>query len=352
MTRGNKAVLVVTLVVFWSSVLLAQKPPSLEEQLRAQYEPATALTVQKPSVFAVAPASSKICPVKYQEGKLIPAELSCLGTLTVGTRVLAVGEKINPATIDVDLAKEKISFHLVECDSCNKVTQPSSYKAQIDFQFAKGYLEQASVPQVVDAISEVLAFPDMAQEAPPQAVGQPEQVAQPNGTLTNNDVIKMAKVHLPDSIILSKIKSSPCNFDTSVDGLIKLKEAGVSEAVLQAMQDMPSPEPAPPSPPPGTSTFSVIHRHFVWGNPNVPYCTGTLSVSADGTVAYDCTQADETTGRCDHVSFPPGSLKQAKMGIAGNLHLASKTQGNYDFYGDQAKAAYAVIAPLVQTTQK
>jgi hypothetical protein len=80
------------------------------------------------------------------------------------------------------------------------------------------------------------------------------------------------------------------------------------------------------------------------------YCSGTLSVSPDGTVAYDCAQTDDPSGRCEHLSFAPGALKQAKIGLGGNLHLASKTQGNVDLYGnaDDIKQAQAAIAPLIK----
>jgi len=105
-------------------------------------------------------------------------------------------------------------------------------------------------------------------------------------------------------------------------------------------------------------SFSVRHRHraydvTTWKAVDY-YCSGTLSVSPDGTVAYDCAQTDDPGGRCDHVSFAPGALKQAKIGSGGSLHVESKTQGKFDFYGDQNEInqAVAAIAPLVQATQK
>ena len=53
--------------------------------------------------------------------------------------------------------------------------------------------------------------------------------------LRNEDVIKMAKAGLDDAIIVSKISSSKCQFDTSADTLVRLKQSGVSAAVLKAM---------------------------------------------------------------------------------------------------------------------
>lgn len=70
-----------------------------------------------------------------------------------------------------------------------------------------------------------------------------------NPTLTNDDVIKMAQAKLPDGVIVAKIKASPCKFDTSPDTLIKLKQAGISDTVMQAMAEAGAPaasaEPSP-----------------------------------------------------------------------------------------------------------
>jgi hypothetical protein len=344
--------------------LLAQapKPPSLKEQLEAQYPTETVLAIQKEGIVGVVLASSKTCVAKYQNGKLIPPDASCAALLKNGSRPLPLGQKVNPAKIDVDLAKERISFRIVECGPCNKGSESSPFKSQIDFQFGKGFLEKAGVSQIVDTISEVLAFdPGTDQPAGPGHSGEAH-----DEVLTNRDVLKMVKVKLADGIIISKIKSSACNFDTSVDALVKLKEAGVSDAVIQAMNDAPANGPAPAgaaepqqgeapaaASAPGQASFSVRHRHRVMGeNFQIVdyYCSGTLSVSPDATVAYDCAQTEDPSGRCEHLSFAPGSLKEAKLGPGGSLHLASKRQGNFDFLGnpDDIKQAQAAIAPLIQ----
>src|ERR1035437_8837534 len=53
--------------------------------------------------------------------------------------------------------------------------------------------------------------------------------------LSNDEVMKMVQAKLPDAVIVAKVKSSTCKFDTSTDALIGLKSAGVSDAVLEAM---------------------------------------------------------------------------------------------------------------------
>jgi hypothetical protein len=56
-------------------------------------------------------------------------------------------------------------------------------------------------------------------------------------TLTNADVIKMVQARLGDTVIISEIKHSTCKFDISPDALIKLKQSGVSDKVLEAMTE-------------------------------------------------------------------------------------------------------------------
>ena len=55
------------------------------------------------------------------------------------------------------------------------------------------------------------------------------------GVLQNQDIVKMVKAGLDDSLIVAKIGASKCQFDTSADGLIQLKQNGVSSAVMRAI---------------------------------------------------------------------------------------------------------------------
>ena len=53
--------------------------------------------------------------------------------------------------------------------------------------------------------------------------------------LTNESVIGMVKAGLAESVIIQKIRASQQKFDTSTDGLIKLKAAGVPDKIVEAM---------------------------------------------------------------------------------------------------------------------
>ena len=54
-------------------------------------------------------------------------------------------------------------------------------------------------------------------------------------TLNNDSVIQLHKLGLGDSVVVEKIKGSTCQFDTSIDALKGLKDAGLSDAIIQAM---------------------------------------------------------------------------------------------------------------------
>jgi hypothetical protein len=56
-----------------------------------------------------------------------------------------------------------------------------------------------------------------------------------NSALTNSDVLKMVEAKLGNEVIVSKIRASTCDFDTSIETILKLKNAGVSDVVIQAM---------------------------------------------------------------------------------------------------------------------
>src|ERR1700704_3930398 len=54
-------------------------------------------------------------------------------------------------------------------------------------------------------------------------------------TLTNASIIELQGLNLGDAVMIEKIKTSKCDFDTSIGGLKQLQQAKVSSAVIQAM---------------------------------------------------------------------------------------------------------------------
>lgn len=58
--------------------------------------------------------------------------------------------------------------------------------------------------------------------------------------MTNDEVITLSKAGLNQSIIVNKIRTSKTNFDMSTDALIKLKKAGISDEIVNAMLEAKS----------------------------------------------------------------------------------------------------------------
>lgn len=87
-------------------------------------------------------------------------------------------------------------------------------------------------------------------------------------TMTNEEVITLAKAGLNQSIIINKIKTSKSNFDLSTDGLIKLKQANVSDAVVTAMLEAKSGKQMSGSNTSGNSSANGAGRGTV--DPNDP----------------------------------------------------------------------------------
>ena len=78
--------------------------------------------------------------------------------------------------------------------------------------------------------------------------GRPVEAAE---VLTNQNVIAMVRAGLPESLIISKIQSTDAKFDLSANGLIALKQGGVSDTVMLAMMNRASgAASAPPAAPP------------------------------------------------------------------------------------------------------
>ena len=80
--------------------------------------------------------------------------------------------------------------------------------------------------------------------------------------LTNQDVVDMTAMGLSDDVIIAKIRSvsgDGLKFDTSVEGLIALKVAKVSDAVIKVMVN-PTPAPAP----------VIVAATAISNDPNLP----------------------------------------------------------------------------------
>jgi hypothetical protein len=63
----------------------------------------------------------------------------------------------------------------------------------------------------------------------------------------NEDIAKLIQSHLPESVVINKIREGAGRWDTSVDALIALKNAGATEGELAALTAPPAASAAPSS---------------------------------------------------------------------------------------------------------
>ena len=71
-----------------------------------------------------------------------------------------------------------------------------------------------------------------------------QEVPLKTGPLSNKDVVEMLKTGLTPEIVIAKIGSSKCDFDTSPATLKELKIANVPDAVILAMVKAPPKTPS------------------------------------------------------------------------------------------------------------
>jgi hypothetical protein len=86
------------------------------------------------------------------------------------------------------------------------------------------------------------AFGPGAEKINEEMAGQSGVIAaQPKaeGSLTNSDVVGMVKAGIGVDIIVAKIKTATCSFETSPAALKELKDAGVPDSVILAMVQAP-----------------------------------------------------------------------------------------------------------------
>jgi len=82
-------------------------------------------------------------------------------------------------------------------------------------------------------------------------------------SINNDAVVKMAKAGLSDDVIITTINASPGTYDTTADGLIALKQAGVSDKVIAAVVSKRTTTPVPsvplvaPQPPPSAPAITT-----------------------------------------------------------------------------------------------
>lgn len=132
-------------------------------------------------------------------------------------------------------------------------------------------------------------------------------------TLDNDKVIELVKLGLGESLVIDKIKASPCEFDVSIAGIKALKAANVPDNVISAML--------------GASKGAAVRQEEVAGEPNDPRTPRDA-----GIYLYE-----EADGKAKFTRIEPAVYTQQKSGVA-----------IFAQYGQTAKQR-AVLRPATAT---
>jgi tetratricopeptide (TPR) repeat protein len=144
-------------------------------------------------------------------------------------------------------AKEKVLQHVnYNMGMCYMLL--GEYDNALDFLRAAAKVKTGSI--VNDAIASTLKQRDLAvaMRQMDDKASMDADISQQNeekaiqeeeaNTLTNASIISLTKSKLSKGIIIQKIKTSKCKFDTSAKALVALKNAGVNEEVITQMMEV------------------------------------------------------------------------------------------------------------------
>ncbi len=173
--------------------------PTLQEQLAAQYklvkmgsdtggysvvEKGTLLKIEKGGILGVPYSDQSILSTKYENATVHTPSNALSKGIGFGmkrfgkeqtTHLMAVGDKVYPTHIDVNVQKDSVTLGIVACDTCNKTDPPTYMKANVVFQFPKGSLAAGNAGQVEDTIGQLLSISnDDSQQAGDQGGQAPQ----------------------------------------------------------------------------------------------------------------------------------------------------------------------------------
>jgi len=182
----------ISLILAWFALVAVPRsfaaPQSVEDELKKTFkvtkvqsdstglavtDAGTVLVIKKGGIRSFPPGDTVITPNAYKDGSMKTAQAKTLGAAgkLAGhfgipqqanqedkSRLLPADEKVYFTKISVDAQKDTVHINIIECDTCNNVQQPSNFKAQVDFQFPKGYIAGgADAGQIADVIAQVFA---------------------------------------------------------------------------------------------------------------------------------------------------------------------------------------------------
>jgi hypothetical protein len=182
-------------------------------------------------VFAIAPFAMQAQQKVLWEAAVTPSELNVYTDPSTTARVAMVLKQNYWVNVILELDSSGIGWCRIEMPG---EAEPTGYV------FCKD-LQQRSAPQKASMNSDSNEGSPRRNEgaaiaSPPSSMEKAPTTAR---ALTSADILSMIKAGLPSSVLVAKIKSSACNFDTSPAQLQQLKAGGVPDDVILAMVEAP-----------------------------------------------------------------------------------------------------------------
>jgi hypothetical protein len=169
----------------------------------------------------------------------------------------------------------------------------------------------------------------------------------------NQDVIKMVKGGLSESVIIEKINASATEFDTSADGLVALGEAKVPDSIIKLMIDKSqSSQPSPAATAPAAATPGTAAP----AGAAAAAASSETPASAASPAPSEAAAAGAPAGKAPVAGAPTGTVPVAGTPTAtapGELLLKDlpRTRGLCSALGDLRATEKALVYLPTRVTQ-
>jgi hypothetical protein len=201
--------------------------PSLEQSIAAAYPVGSTLTVQAGDILGVNFACKVVGDSSFKDGQLHPPGLVQKSVLTAAsciTRPLTLGGNVGVILATVISKTNRIEFLVAECTVTCVGNYQNSYKAQVSFEFPKGFLAKADFATVQDAIRHVFGGGSSPAQVAPSTVAAPAAV-QPAVTQAP---VPTPAVQLTTPATYVNSQSTTDRLQLNKDGSFALTEGGQS----------------------------------------------------------------------------------------------------------------------------
>jgi hypothetical protein len=161
-------------------------------------------------------------------------------------------------------------------------------------------------------------------------------------TLNNASIIQLQGLNLGDGVILDKIRTSKTDFDVTVAGLKQLKEAKVSDAVIQAMINAKTPAVAATD---ATATNQIkLAATGDQNDPAVQHDPGVWLYEEAGGVKKMTALDGESYRIWAGMNGPWGAAERAVLtGIAAKVQATSRRPVFYMYFGEGSQSALGLM---------